>query len=118
MTLDPLRTIEEAAAILAVSRDTVYKLVESGRLPYVDVSSRAYVNPHKPTPTGRRPTIRFREADLHAFIVARRVAATTGELVGQPVDVEAHAQPELGKKRPPPPPGPVSQLPGADRYLN
>ena len=54
---DPLLvTTSEAAEALAVSRDTILRLVRAGRLAAVDVS------------TGQqRPRLRIRYADLQAF---------------------------------------------------
>src|SRR5687768_1132609 len=110
--MERLLTLDDAAQVLGVSVDTVYLLVESGQLPYVDVGSRAYKD-KRATPRRNRPTMRFRDEDLQAFILARRVAATRGALVDQPpVALEARVASSPPRRR-----GPVLDLPGADRYM-
>lgn len=123
MTLEPLLTVDEVATLLGVSVHTVYQLVESGQLPRVDVSSRCYRNPHKPAPMKSRATTRIRPAAVQAFIAARERAATTGVLVEAAAAGRAAADAALdpAPRRPPRPAprsGPISQLPGADRYVN
>lgn len=117
MSVEQLRTIEEAAAILVLSVDTVRLLVESGQLPYVDMASRAYKDKRVPTRQRTRPTTRFRDEDLQAFILARRVAATRGPLTSQPApDLEPAIAAEGHPRRTPP--RPTLDLPGADRYVS
>lgn len=116
MSVEQLRTIEEAAKVLTMSVDTVRLLVESGQLPYVDMASRAYKDKRVPTPKRARPTTRFRDEDLQAFILARRVAATRGPLTSQPApELEAPIAPDE-RRRPSRPP--TLNLPGADRYVS
>lgn len=67
----PVRVLEEkgvayAARRLGCSVQGIYRLVEARQLPYVNVGS---------SNSKRRPTLRFLDEDLDAFITHRRVAA-------------------------------------------
>lgn len=106
----PLLTIEEAAQRLSISVSTVYRLVESNALTYVDVSTR--VSSGRPRGAQARPTIRFREEDLAGFIAARLVPAEHQGLSTD--DVAVHD--ESGRQRRGRPIRTISSLPGADRY--
>lgn len=57
-----LMTVKEAASRLAVSRSTVYRILEDGSLPSVRV----------------RSDVRVAERDLQAFIERRRATSATG----------------------------------------
>jgi excisionase family DNA binding protein len=54
LTVDRLLTVRDVAALCAVSRMTVYRLIRAGRLPAVRL-----------TPTGQ---LRFRRRDVEALI--------------------------------------------------
>jgi excisionase family DNA binding protein len=62
-----LLTTTEAGHVLGVSRDSVLRLIRSGGLRVVDVS------------TGGRPRLRIRDDDLDAWIDAHTAPASTGE---------------------------------------
>lgn len=58
-----LYRIPEAAELLGVTSNTVYRLIAAGQLRAVDVDA-----------SGRRPRTRVRHDDLQAFVDARTAA--------------------------------------------
>lgn len=73
-------TIPEVGQRLGMSRNTVYRLINSGDLRVVDVGApKRKGEPHK-------PRMRIREDDLDAFIEARTVAPPVNDdaLTGVP----------------------------------
>lgn len=73
MSLQPLRTIDYAMAVLGVSRSTVDKLIKAKQLAAVDVSSRGERDPRSKG-IRTRAEWRFTDADLEALIAKRRQA--------------------------------------------
>ncbi len=63
---EPLLDADEAAARLKVKRGTVYDWASRGLLPHIRILAGQ-----------RRPVIRFREADLAAFLTDRSVTPAT-----------------------------------------
>ena len=63
--MDPLLIVPEVAAILRIKSTTVYALVARDALPHVRIAQGK-----------RRALIRFRRADVEAFLERRSVAPT------------------------------------------
>ena len=65
--MDTLLTKNDVARRLCIGKQTVHRLRQSGRLPWIDVSGGR----------GKRPIVRFRAEDVIKFESAQRIAADT-----------------------------------------
>jgi hypothetical protein len=113
-TAGPLRTLKEAAAYLRVSESMVYHFVKTRQLAFEDMGSADEGESTRRRNAGVKktarhlPRLRFREEDLDAFIMRRRIA-----------DRQTAAPDKAVAPAPPPRrPGRVVRLdmPGSDRY--
>ena len=80
-----LLTIPQVLAIVPLGRSTLYKLVETGKLPHYRVSAAG----------SRRGRILIARADLEEFIASSRQAATRTPVRVDPIG-RAGARPALG----------------------
>lgn len=96
----PPRVLEDkgvayAAKRLGCSPQNIYRLVEIGELPFVDVGAREVASKAAPATTRHRPTLRFLDEDLDAFITRRRVNRVTHEHTPETVATRAATPPRL-----------------------
>ena len=104
-----LHDIRYAAERLGLSVESVYLLVKTKQLSYVDVNT--FVTTRRPIRTRHRAVLRFTDEDLEAFIARRRVHATPRP--GDQPEIPAPAETRKRRRRS----GLVTKLPGADRYV-